>query len=96
MDLTIGWDFRQEASRAKAWTYIKKYKPRLFIGSPVSTMFSSLQNFTPWGEKKKNRWIEAEAHMNFMIDIYVYQVRNRRFFLHEHPSRATSWNLEKM
>ena len=94
MDLTNGWDFRLETSRTKAWNYIKKFKPRLIIGSPMCTMFSSLQNFTPWGEKKKQRWIEAEAHMNFMIEIY--EVRHHRFFLHEHPSRATSWTLEKM
>ena len=53
MDLTNGWDFRQETSRAKAWTYIKKFKPRLIIGSPMCTMLSSLQNFTSWGEKEK-------------------------------------------
>ena len=44
MDLTTGWDFTLEQHREAALEYLKIRKPRLFIGSPMCTMFSALQN----------------------------------------------------
>jgi hypothetical protein len=41
---------------------------------------------------KKN----AIEHMNFAISLYIEQVQAGRYFLHEHPKNASSWNLPAM
>ena len=38
----------------------------------------------------------AVAHMDFCAEIYLYQMKNGRHFLHEHPASATSWAEEKI
>ena len=32
--------------------------------------------------------------MQFVVQLYKCQIRNKRFFLHEHPATATSWQLD--
>ena len=44
MDLTTGWDFREERHREAARKYVRIMKPKLLIGSPECRMFSALQN----------------------------------------------------
>ena len=98
MDLTTGWDFTLERHRRAAWEYIRRVKPRLIIGSPMCRMFSSLQNITKnkrrpgWDE----RFVEAKAHVKFVMEIYEEQRKNGRLFLHEHPAGATSWDMEEV
>lgn len=96
MDLLNGWDFRREDHRRAAWKYIDEHKPRLIIGSPMCTVFSQLQNETPWTEGKRARWREAKRHMEFMVAVYRRQLREGRWFLHEQPAAATSWGVEEV
>ena len=96
MDLTNGWDFRRADHRQKAREYQQKYKPRVVIGSPMCTMFSALQNLSPWTLEKERRWTEAREHIKFMMEIYMVQIREGRWFLHEHPAGATSWALDEV
>ena len=35
-------------------------------------------------------------HLEFCCKIYLEQVRNGRYFVHEHPLTATSWQVECM
>ena len=35
---------------------------------------------------------EGMAHIRFVCKIYQYQIRHRRYFLHEHPRSAKSWS----
>ena len=44
-------------------------------------------------EAEKRRAVE---HLVFSIQLYREQLRNGRYFLHEHPSFATSWQEEAM
>ena len=39
---------------------------------------------------------EGRLHLNFMIEIDKAQLEGGRFFLHEHPSTAASWNEDSM
>ncbi len=96
MDLTTGWDFRLKEHRDKAWEYVQQVKPRLAIGSPMCTMFSRLQGLSPWNDRKQEKWVEAVAHIRFVVAIYRLQMRNGRWFLHEHPASATSWGLREV
>ena len=55
---------------------------------------------------KRHHWAsprQAEAlkrrgikHLEFCCNIYLEQVRGGRYFVHEHPLTATSWQVECM
>ena len=96
MDLTTVWDFRKQEDRDRAWRYVKESKPRLLIGSPMCTMFSKLQSLSPWNEEKEKRWCEAVKHIQFVVSLYRMQIKEGRYFLHEHPAQATSWGLKEI
>ena len=96
MDLTNGWDFRKSEHREKARQYRRERKPKLLVGSPMCTMFCLLQNLSPWTQEKQRRWVEAKMHMDFMMEMYTEQVKEGRWFLHEHPASATSWGLQEV
>ena len=36
----------------------------------------------------------GRAHLEFCVKLYELQVRSGRFFVHEHPAGATSWQLD--
>ena len=96
MDLTTGWDFRRAEDKRRAEQYVHEQKPLLLIGSPMCTMFSSLQRFTPWTEAKQNKWAEHRMHLRFVTELYRKQAAEGRLFLHEHPAAATSWSLQEV
>jgi hypothetical protein len=96
MDLTTGWDFRLKEHRDCARKYIHKYKPKLLIGSPMCTAFSTLQRMNPNDKNKTAKWLEAKEHIKFVVELYREQVKGGRWFLHEHPAMASSWDLEEM
>ena len=72
---------------------VKKVKPKLVIGSPLCTMLSRLQGLPPWSKNKPEKWLEAVAHIRFMIAVYRSQLREGIWPLH-HPAGAPSWGLE--
>ncbi len=98
MDLTTGWDFTMKRHQEAAMKYIKTAKPKLLIGSPECRMFSTLQRLTnkSWSEGREQELMEATQHVDFVIQLYREQVREGRWFLHEHPASASSWDLTAM
>ena len=96
MDLTTGWDFRIDHHKKAAMKYVMEVKPRLLIGSPMCTMFSSLQRLSGWNNEKQRKWGEAREHIQFVISLYMEQIKNGRLFLHEHPAGASSWDLDEI
>ena len=75
---------------------VKRYKPLCVMGSPPCTMYCQLQNLNP--RKDSEEWNarreEADTFMKFMCQVYEEQVKNGRYFIHEHPAGASSWQLE--
>ena len=96
MDLRAGWDFRLSRHREAAMKYVEEVRPRLVIGSPECRMFSTLQTLSVWTDKKSEEYADAVKHLEFVMKVYEKQVREDRFFLHEHPASATSWNLQSV
>eukprot|EP00973_Karenia_brevis_P016790 2299222-Karenia_brevis.AAC.1 len=47
-------------------------------------------------EDVENRWQEAVKHIEFCAYVYQLQHKHGRYFLHEHPLGATSWDLPAM
>ena len=93
-------DFSKRSARQRAWQLLKTQRPYFLIGSPPCTAFSIIQKFnarTPEGKRKLVKARRAaEVHLRFCADMYQEQVRQGRYFLHEHPKTATSWEVPCM
>ena len=92
------WDFTKEQMKDKARKIVRTEEPMLLIGSPSCTAFCQWQalNTVKQGrdeEKIAAARAEAEAHLLFVTELYQLQVDAKRYFLHEHPAGATSWQL---
>ena len=69
----------------------------LLVGSPMCTAFSTWQRInnkircpvTVAAELKR-----AKEHLTFCVELYRLQARGGRYFLHEHPAYATSWQTD--
>jgi len=92
------WDFTKEKMRAKAKQKVRTEEPMLLTGSPSCTAFCTWQalNAAKQGrdeEKIAAARAEAEAHLLFVTELYQLQIDAKRYFLHEHPAGASSWQL---
>ena len=100
MDLLNGWDFSLASDRKRAIEDIRKNRPFLVVGSPPCTMFSVLQglnlyrNGAEWREEFEVKKQKAIKHVEFCSAIYRLQSAAGRYWVHEHPANATSWNLK--
>ena len=45
-------------------------------------------------EKMRRAMARAVKHIEFVVSVYREQFENGRYFLHEHPACATSWQLK--
>ena len=78
---------------------VRREQPMLLVGSPMCTAFSSWQRIndkirdpaTCAAEKARGL-----LHLSFCVDLYREQHKHGRYFLHEHPAQATSWQSEVM
>ena len=97
MDLRTGWDFSIPSQRRKAKAMYEEQRPMFLVGSPPCTAFSTwqyLNNAKRPPEVTEAEWNAAVDHMEFVSELYAMQHQAGRYFLHEHPERATSWKIE--
>ena len=93
------WDFDNKVMRDRALKKVREEKPLLLIGSPMCTAFSTWQRIN---DKIRDKYIvecekkRAIMHLEFSIQLYREQLKHGRYFLHEHPAYATSWQEEAM
>ncbi len=91
------WDFTRKDKREKARALLRRQRPLLLIGSPMCTAFSTWQYLNARKYKDPNAKlkakIQAQLHMHFVVSLHCEQLEAGRYFLHEHPRWATSWNL---
>ena len=88
------WDFNKVEMRNRAVRKILADEPLLLIGSPMCTAFSTMNNanyFKMSAEEVKQRIVHGRKHLQFCAKFYAMQWKARRYFLHEHPAGATSW-----
>ena len=88
------WDFADEERRRACRRRIEEQRPEVVVGSPMCTAFCLWQKLNAVrGDpiKIKKAWTEAMVHLNFACEIYAMQIQAGRYFLHEHPAYATSW-----
>jgi len=82
------WDFSTDKDRNTARWYVTSVKPKILIGSPPCTLFSSMQHLSKQArdpEKYDRLWKEACGHIAFSFELYEMQLEGGRNFLHEQP-----------
>ena len=88
------WNFSRAEDRAMALKLIEQEDPDWIIGIPPCTCFSCWQNinFRDLSDEEKDaRMAEGRQHLKFVVKIYKQRHEAGKYFLHEHPSGATSW-----
>ena len=93
------WDFDEKEMRDRALKKVREEKPMLLVGSPMCTAFSTWQRINDLIRDPyvvKNEKARAVQHLEFCIQLYQEQRRHGRYFLHEHPAYASSWQEETM
>ena len=86
-----------KSKRDKARELLRQLKPLLVIGSLMCTAFSTWQ-YLNWACSKRlcemeKSYVQACLHMEFVAQLYLDQLADGRYFLHEQPANATSWQL---
>ncbi len=93
----LPWDFDLESKRSKARAKIREQKPYFLIGSPMCKDFSTWQALNEAKSKDaegmRRARIAATVHLDFVASLYEEQMDGGRYFLHEHPLYATSWEV---
>ena len=93
------WNCLVPEDREWARRMIYRDKPELLIVCPPCTLFSSLQNLSPYGLPPKRcpeKWNEALVMLRFAVDLCKLQHAAGRSFVFEHPSTASSWEDESL
>ena len=89
------WDFRIKAHRDLAEQYVRERKPLWLIGCPPCVAWSSFNqglNYKKMDATKVQQYLqEGLTHLAFVCKLYQIQLDENRFFLHEHPASAKSW-----
>jgi len=89
------WNFDVKEKRDKARQLLRQQKPLFLIGSPACTRWCSWQALNDAGRDPgliRREKLRALVHLEFVKDLYTDQVEGGRFFLHEHPEGASSWD----
>ena len=93
------WDFNNPTMRNRATKKFLNDKPVVLIGSPMCTEYSALNRINHCRlapEEVEQRLAYARKHLEFCIKLYEVQWRNGRYFLHEHPDGAGSWEEDSI
>lgn len=104
LDMTNGWNFDLEADRRRAWKLVKQTQPRVLIGSPPFTRFSTLQELNTYVHRNDPSWIvrfdeqlrTARGHIEMCKLLYRHQLRQGRHFIHEHLWGTKPWRMESV
>ncbi len=88
------WDFDRPEKRSKCRRIVREQRPILVVGSPMCRAFCSWQRLSMIvgdSDKLLCEKTRALVHLSFCCEIYAMQAREGRYFLHEHPQAAASW-----
>ena len=92
----VNWDFTRQSDRLWALRLLREQQPMWVIASPPCTPFSVLNQNCNFGKMDpadvQAKIDEGMVHLRFVCKVYQYQIRNNRYFLHEHPRLAKSWS----
>ena len=98
LDIISGWDFKIPSLRSLSLELLSRLCICLVILSPPCIIFSDLQRL--WNFKRMSqsqvrlKWDEGMLHLKHAMDCALVQYNKGRFFLFEHPARASSWKQD--
>ena len=93
------WDLSNDNIQSRVKKIIAESRPLFVIGSPPCIPFSVLQNINKGRRCPKVVAQELDLgkkNIKFCIGIYKAQMKEGRFFIHEHPKSATSWSMPEI
>ena len=83
LDLRGAHDLSKELARDRCERTLKKMKPAMVLGS---TLVHGGRTASADAARA------AHDHLVFLCSVYRRQTQNQKWFLHEHPKNAPSWN----
>lgn len=93
-DLQTHVDLSTSAGRAQSWGELHSSSPKALVVSPLCTWCSTIQNLNKrhyteeiWARRED----QARSLLNFAVACCKSQYDKRRWFIFEHPWKATSW-----
>ena len=102
-DLQNGWDLNDPEHQRELERIQDEQKPSILIGSPPCTRFSTLMNLLMGrdltSEQRAKFHAELDvaiAQLKFCFKLYRKQISEGRYFLHEHPAAASSWEIHEV
>ena len=93
------WDLNRAEDRKDLNYLIEKEQPFLLTGSPRCDPFSVLQNISKHRERGPDHELrrrQGEEHLDYSVELYKKQMDDGRYFLHEHPAGADSWDRDSV
>ena len=93
------WDLSQPDKVDRLFNLIDITIPYVLIGSPPCTAYSAPQYLNEGRrnpEQVKAELKEAREHIRTCCKAYERQYHNHRYFVHEHPLTARSWELPEV
>ena len=88
------WDFDDADTRMRARAMVEQEKPLLLVGSPMCRAYSAWQRLNAAKRDPAvvaRELVKAKVHLAFCMELYEVQRSAGRYFLHEHPAQASSW-----
>ena len=94
-------DFTRLRHRKATGKLVDDEEPMFLIGCPPCTEVSSWQalNAAKYGWSAREvagRRAAARIHIDFVCELYREQLKKNRYFFHEHPEGAVSWEMESI
>ena len=86
VDLRYGWDLAA-AGRQECWR-------TLHAESSVGDWIAAEWKALTWVKDERETRLQRVKHLNFCCAVYRWQLEREGHFLHEHPRRASSWDLD--
>ena len=93
------WDFNDSRQRQRAEQLLEDQQPLLLIGSPMCTAFPTWQRINNLIRSPVTVAAElrrAKQHLEFSVELYSEQTKAGRYFVHERPAYASSWQTDIM
>ena len=99
VDLETGWDLDVPDHMRQLKEWIEVQDPFMLTGSPRCDPFSVLQNLNKYyldNAKNREALERGERHLCLSIDLYEERWKKGKYFLHERPVGAKSWDHPRM
>ena len=93
------WDLSVPTVQSRVRKLVRDTRPFCIVGSPPCTAFSPLQEISRAKRDPKKMLKEldmAKKHVKFCVELYKMQIRDKRHFVHEHPTKSKAWQMDEI